>query len=492
MSKDREEYGDWQTPYQLALRVCHMLKQQGLSPTVIFEPTCGEGHFIKAALEVFDSIKKVYAVEIYQNYIDKVCSIKEQYPKVDFAIFHQSIFDFDFNTIKESNILVLGNPPWVNNSHLSKLNSKNLPPKSNFKQHKGLEALTGKANFDIAEYILISLFKGLSAHQGTFALLVKNSVIKNIVLEPDKTYQIATLMQYEIDALKEFRASTSASLFMGQLGAKNKDTHCHIYNLYSQKFIKSFGLIHNQPIADLDAYHSSHIIDGSSPLIWRSGIKHDCAKVMELTKLDHGSYENGLKETFCLEEDLIYPLVKSSDIAKFKGSVRKHILITQKKPADDTSAIQEHCPLTYEYLLHHCALLDHRKSSIYQKRARFCIFGVGDYSFLPYKIVISAFYQNTLFTMLAPINGKSVMIDDTCYELGFYDPVFANITLQILNGDHVQNLIKAISFADAKRVITKDILMRIDLIKALQLYTYQDLAITKEEYQSYQKFLSSN
>ena len=79
MNKERSEYGDWQTPYQLALRVCLMLKQHGVSPTTIFEPTCGEGAFIKAALEVFDTIKKVYAVEIYRPYIEKVCEIKEKY-----------------------------------------------------------------------------------------------------------------------------------------------------------------------------------------------------------------------------------------------------------------------------------------------------------------------------------------------------------------------------------------------------------------------------
>ena len=46
--------------------------------------------------------------------------------------------------------LVLGNPPWVTNAELGLLKNSNLPIKSNFQGHKGLEALTGKANFDIS------------------------------------------------------------------------------------------------------------------------------------------------------------------------------------------------------------------------------------------------------------------------------------------------------------------------------------------------------
>ena len=491
MNKERSEYGDWQTPYQLALRVCLMLKQHGVSPTTIFEPTCGEGAFIKAALEVFDTIKKVYAVEIYRPYIEKVCEIKEKYKAVDFCIFHQSIFDFDFNNIKEENILVIGNPPWVTNSQLGSIGSENLPQKSNFKNHKGLEAITGKGNFDIAEYILISIFKGLPAKKGHFAMLVKNSVIKNIVLENETAYKIGDLHQYEIDAIKEFVASTSASLFFGKLGVHQKETTCKAYNIYTNEYIKRFGLINENQISDIDAYEKSNLIDGESPIIWRSGIKHDCSKVMELVKKENGMYENGMKETFHIEEDFIYPLVKSSDISKFEGKVRKHLIVTQKKTSDETNTIEEKCPLTYEYLLKHSTLLDNRKSSIYKNRARFCMFGIGDYSFFPYKIVISALYKSTMFSLLYPLNGKPIMIDDTCYSIGFKNEKEASITLKILNGIHVQNFIKSISFPDAKRVITKDILMRIDLNKAFKLYTYQELGINEEEYYRYKKIIDT-
>ena len=64
---------------------------------------------------------------------------------------HCNVFDFDFKQISKQysteEILVIGNPPWVTNSKLSSLNSTNLPIKSNFKNHSGLDAMTGKGKF---------------------------------------------------------------------------------------------------------------------------------------------------------------------------------------------------------------------------------------------------------------------------------------------------------------------------------------------------------
>ena len=76
----KEEYGDWQTSMELALSVCRLLKEQGINPHVIVEPTCGKGHFILAALQTFDSIEDIYTYiefEILNNNILKINNIFE-------------------------------------------------------------------------------------------------------------------------------------------------------------------------------------------------------------------------------------------------------------------------------------------------------------------------------------------------------------------------------------------------------------------------------
>src|SRR5207244_5466142 len=69
--------------------------------------------------------------------------------------------------IGEAEILILGNPPWVTNTTLSSLESTNLPAKSNFKGHSGLDAITGKSNFDIAELSLLQLIRDFTKSHAT-------------------------------------------------------------------------------------------------------------------------------------------------------------------------------------------------------------------------------------------------------------------------------------------------------------------------------------
>ena len=122
----------------------------GADPRIIIEPTCGKGHFILAALQTFDNIEEIYGVEIYEPYIDTLkISILQHFldhpgtKKIKIRLFHQNIFDFDFDPIKKSfnkrEILAIGNPPWVTNSKLSTIQSNNLPKKSNIKRTKGID-----------------------------------------------------------------------------------------------------------------------------------------------------------------------------------------------------------------------------------------------------------------------------------------------------------------------------------------------------------------
>ena len=143
-------------------------------------------------------------------------------------------------------------------------------------------------------------------------------------------------------------------------------------------------------------------------------------------------------------------------------------IVTQKFVGQDTSYIKQY-PQTFGYLNNHIDLFRLRKSSIYRGKCDFSIFGIGDYSFKPYKIAISGLYKTFHFCLVKPQNGKPVMLDDTCYFIGFDTLEQAEYIWNLLNTDIVENLLKSIAFADAKRMITKDILMRIDLRKVAQI-----------------------
>ncbi|MFQ6121034.1 MAG: N-6 DNA methylase, partial [Methanosarcinales archaeon] len=221
---ERREYGDLQTPDELTDIICSLLTKSNFYPQSVIEPTFGKGSFIISSLKHFKSIETVVGIEIYNKYVweTKFKILKyfldnPQKNKPEICLYKQDIFNFDFNLIKEKingSILVLGNPPWITNAKLSSLNSNNLPNKSNLKNLKGLDAITGKGNFDISEFISLLMLKNFCNFHGKMAFLIKNSVIKNLVQDFRKfNFCISNIKTYKIDAKKYFNASVDASLF---------------------------------------------------------------------------------------------------------------------------------------------------------------------------------------------------------------------------------------------------------------------------------------
>jgi hypothetical protein len=57
------------------------------------------------------------------------------------------------------------------------------------------------------------------------------------------------------------------------------------------------------------------------------------------------------------------------------------------------------------------------------------------------------------------------MLDDTCYLIGFDKIEFAVYALILLNSNTTVQFLQSVTFPDAKRTFTKDVLMRIDLLE---------------------------
>ncbi len=465
MKRDSVEYGDFQTPPELARKVCRWLQAKGIRPEVLVEPTFGQGHFIRAALDVFPSIRHVYGVEIYEPYFE-LTRQKLKNENRTILLSRADVFQFSFAKIAKRHenqfVLVLGNPPWVTNSRLGRLGSENLPRKSNTKNSPGIEALTGKGNFDLGESITLSLLKDFAGSNGCIAFLVKNSVVKNVVhAQRQFSYPIGAMERISIDARKEFNATVDASLFFARLG-ETPGRECTVFDSFESPAISRFGWSGEKFVSDLEKYETVASLDGVCPEIWRQGIKHDCAKIMELIR-GRGVYRNGFGEAVDLEDDLVFPLLKSSDLREsVLGETRKYVIVPQKNLGQSTAEILEQHPKTAAYLNRYRELFDRRKSSIYRNKPPFSIFGVGEYSFKPYKVAISGLYKRTLFSLVSPQNGKPVLLDDTCYSLGFDSYEQAADVHRLLNRENLQDLLRSLVFWDGKRVITKEVLMRLD------------------------------
>ncbi len=482
---DRREYGDFQTNRYLAIQVTKYAFNKKDSIEFVLEPTCGKGNFILASISQFKSLKKVVGVEIYKPYVWKtklgiltyfLKNPNKSKPEID--IIHGNAFEFNYAQLAKSTehleTLIIGNPPWVTNSELGSIESNNLPHKSNFKKHSGLDAMTGKGNFDIGEYISFKMLKCFESHNGIFAFLIKNSVVKNLIQDQKSNrFKIGQSEKLNIDSKKEFNVSVSACLFLTHLN-KTPDFTCKELDFYSQEYITTFGLYKDKFVYSVEDYDKSSVVDGKSIFTWRSGVKHDCSQVMEIEQVN-GHFINGLGVEFNLEKKLVYGLLKSSDLKENRtNNFRKLTIITQTKIGQETNYMHDELPLTYQYLSSHKDFFEKRKSSIYKDKPAFSIFGIGDYSFAKYKIGISGLYKSTHFTLICPDNSKPIMLDDTCYFIGFDKLKMAEIAHYLLNSDLVQRFLKSIIFSDSKRSINKDTLMRIDFEKAIESSDFKD------------------
>ena len=485
-TKPRREYGDFQTPLDLCQTVCSTIKN--CDPSILVEPTFGKGSFILTAIETFPTLKHVYGVEIHESYCwHTKFAILELFldkPNLNhplISLYCDDVFKFDFQKLNESfgpsTLLVLGNPPWVTNSELSVLKSNNLPTKSNFKSHNGLDAITGKGNFDIGEYIILMMLDAFSERTGSLAMLAKNTVIKNVVQDlPNTNHSISNLLALKFDTKQYFNAAVDASLFKCSFGQKDLSLSCKVAPLdYPASTESVFGWVEDKFVSDIDMYKNSKIFDSTSPFVWRQGVKHDCSKILELDFVN-GLYKNGFADELDIEDDLIYPLVKSSDIQNSPLSIpRKFVIVTQKKVGEDITYIANKYPRLNQYLSSHLKFFSDRKSSIYNGKSEYAIFGIGEYSFKPFKVAISGLYKKSFFSLVKPYNGKPTMLDDTCYFLGFDDYSHSIFASLILNSEPAQNLLRSLSFIDSKRPYTKDILMRVDLLRVANYLGFNNI-----------------
>lgn len=464
-----DEFGDFQTPDTLAEKACSVLSARGITPSSLLEPTCGVGNFLLAALDSFPKLVTGLGVDINEEYVSRTRDrLRSRSYTNKVKVLRESFFNVDWADVLHElpePVLVVGNPPWVTNSTLGALGSSNLPKKSNFQNFNGLEALTGKSNFDISEWMLIKLLELLDGRRATLAMLCKSAVARKVVAHAWKNEISLTGAEiHPIDAATAFGAAVDACLLICTLAPACHDRDCRVYrHLGDAEPVATIGYHDGQLVADVSAYERWKHLGGKEIYKWRSGVKHDCSKVMELRR-EGKSYRNGFDEVVDLENDYVYPMLKSSEITNgHSKQPTRWMVVPQMAVGDETSIIRVVAPKTWDYLQRKGDLLDRRASSIYRNRPRFSVFGIGEYTFAPWKVAISGFYKKLQFAVVGPFAEKPVVLDDTSYFVPCQSEQEARFIAGLLNSEPAREFFSAFVFWDAKRPITIDLLRRLDL-----------------------------
>ncbi|MBC5582867.1 SAM-dependent methyltransferase [Eggerthella sp. NSJ-70] len=461
-----DEFGDFQTPFELA-DAClgAMARVLGLrrdEPYRVLEPTCGTGSFMRASAGIFPR-SEVIGVEIQGRYATSAARYG--------SVIRKSIFDVDFRaelSWKNSGpLIVIGNPPWVTATELGRLGSANLPKKSNFKGKAGLDALLGGSNFDIAEYVILQCVSKNLNQSFTLGMLCKTQVARNVMEYSWKErIPVVSSAIFKIDALKWFKANVDACWFVMECAPTTACCYrTRIYESLSETHSeRNFGIVNGSWVSNIALYESSSQADGTCPYVWRSGLKHDAVNVLELTPSE--PTVNRLSEPVDVEQEYVFPYLKATDV--HKGAVTKSrfmVIVPQTEFGEDTDRLRSVAPKLWNYLDSHGDVLDGRRSSIYRKRPRFSVFGLGDYTWAKYKVAVSGLHKTVDFRLIGDIGGKPVVVDDTCYLLPFDEPCEAAVVCALLNSEASRALIESLVFWDSKRPISKKLLSRIDVSK---------------------------
>jgi len=465
--------GDWQTPAGLSASVFDLLACRGVKWSRVLEPTCGTGSFVTAALAADPPPEELWGIDIQAGHLAKARAMLPA-DSHQVRLLERNIFEVDLGReidwATDGPLLVVGNPPWVTNAELGSLGSDNLPKKSNIKRLSGLDAITGSANFDIAESITLKLISELASQQPTIALLLKTTVARNVLRHCHSVgWPVAYASIHRFDAKKSFGAAVDACLVIICCGGDDVIREVPVFgSLSATQHQHVMGFTDAGLVANVASYRRASDIDGRAQVTWRQGVKHDAALVMELEGMPDGLLTNRLGEQVEVEPEHIFPLIKSTQLNHgHTAQTSRRVILPQRSLTDDTFRLRNTAPELWAYLKSHQDTFDARRSSIYRGKPPFAIFGVGDYTFTDYKIAVSGLHKQPRFRLVGPIDNKPVIFDDTSYMLACDDATQAAVLFTLLTCPTVAQLLRALMFPDSKRPVTKRLLQRVDLLAVL-------------------------
>jgi tRNA1(Val) A37 N6-methylase TrmN6 len=460
------ELGDYQTPIPLVDRILDRIGPIDPRWTRVLEPTCGRGSFIERLIARERAPAEIIGIELQKGHLEAARAATEAAGNSDVTLIAADLFKFDLRKSlswrTQGPLLVIGNPPWVTNAALGGIESGNRPERRNLLGLKGLSAMTGSSNFDLAEAIWIKLAVELAVQEPEIAMLCKIATARRI-LETLSALDLgpARAEIVRIDARRWFQAAVHACLLrtlvrrgvrgdlsvpvFGGLDALEPEAIWQLGN----------GSLSRGPVADLGA---------AEALTWRQGIKHDAVRVMELRRDDAGRLVNGYGEVVDVESEYLFPILKSSDLFRGRQSwPRRWVLVTQRSLGQDTSPLEKDAPRLWRYLTAHAPALAARKSSVYRGRPAFSMFGIGEYTFARFKVAVAGMYSEPRFRLVSPIGNRPVMLDDTCYFVPCDTQEEAADLARRLNAASVIERLRQAIFPDAKRPVTKRVLQHVAL-----------------------------
>lgn len=395
---------------------------------------------------------------------------------------------------------VVGNPPWVKWEFLAEEYKKKLGvlylKVYKLFSHAGMRAAMGYAHDDISiVFTYVALDKYLKPG-GKFAFLLKQTLYRSVAGKEFRKFSIdkveyrvplKVLKVHDLVKISPFPYTQSeTSLIIVEKGSQT--VYPVPYYLWDMKGSKSpsqisedYALTQVLKLVDLiahDAYPDPSIGDNTAPWIAvakgqkppiipagrnpydvRHGIVDDLDQVFQvkiLAKTSKGLLRiqnaiTGKRKTqqviVEVEPDLIYPLLKPKNIKKWITTGYDYVLLPQRKYGENNeNELRTLYPFTYDYLCMFRRQLEKRTSRWFQGKPFYTVFGLGPYTFKPYKVVWSAIGYLPDFAVASSVDdihiGTKLLIpDNTIGYIALDSEDEAYFSCALLNSSPIKSII---------------------------------------------------
>lgn len=405
-----------------------------LNGSTILDPTAGEGVFIEAFLSIArekgieltkEKLSRLFGIELNQNFIDNFfqrinSAYSIRFPKSNYK---QGDILFQTNEIKAD--FLVGNPPWVNFTDLDENYKEKI--KHLFLEF-GLVAnqkdlLLGNARTDIAALVLIKVLHSNLKENGKAIFFLPLSIFQNDGANQEFRNYNAKGIDFCVEDIMDFNGSKIFEEILGRYGV------AQFHRNKKQKFPIKYHVLENgkwhsykakplfnstDPLTVFDSEETESRLEGFQKIILakhlqpRQGVNtcganniffFDSFKLVGHEKVE---LKNKSGEEVTVSSKYIFPLTVSSTLKEDNPHPEKVILIPHKengKPIDFETLQQEEG--LFSYLSKHKTLLKNRKGVLIntwiKKGYWWALLGVGEYSFVPYKVMWKAF-GDSIFT----------------------------------------------------------------------------------------------
>lgn len=337
----------------------------------VLDSAAGSGNFLIPLAEKYPNIQ-FYGIEKNPEIYKSTRDIVDNYPNIHY--FHGDCL-LDSFAIPSCD-LYLGNPPFANHSDLPSEYRNQLQPLwySHLHIPKDFSLLLGRSRADIAQLVFQVTLERYLKPEAQIGVVLPDSLLwgKAAAMGFQKTLGFAVEKLVEIPEAKAFEGTRRSSFYViARKGGKtrypiplqDRDGREGSVELRQGHWQLSFDRPHHWPENWLGYYRARQGINtlGANQLFF-------------------------FHEKPEIEEELIYPLLGSSDIKAWRSEPGRWCMLPYKEGRIlSPQRLESDYPLSWRYLLSKKDKLQARKSRFAQKNW-YGLFGIGDYTFAPYRV----------------------------------------------------------------------------------------------------------